>query len=458
LSIARMAAELADETTRLTGFTASEGLSVRAVFDVSYRHLDAGAAALYRRLALHPGADFGAGIVAALTATLGVPGPPPIEVLLQASLIQERDEDRFRYHDLLRLHAASKADTDETGDDRRATVLVMAEWYLAAAQRADDVVTPYRRRPPYTAWSTATALPQFGGRGDALRWLELERENLTAAGRTALELGHAELAWHLCDVLWPLLLFCKPPLPERRELDRRGVAAARAWGDAWAEGVMLKRLGWVTAQLGDHAAAEAHTRAAIERYTAADDVRGMLDAQEGLADVHFAAGRVEQGVQILTEVLAGNRRLGAPRSIGLTLIGLGLRLPALGRAAEAVALLHEARAVFEGLAAIDPYNGVRATIGLAGALLAAGDPAAAERAATEAAQRMHGLGAVHEQAEALALLGRIARHRGDRPAARRHYRAAIDLLTGTGSAQVPVLRHTLDELESGGGGGGPPDA
>ena len=447
LSVARVAEELTDEATRLEGLSVAEGLSVRAAFDVSYRHLDASAAMLYRRLALHPGAEFGSGLVDALTSTIEVVTPrAPLELLLQASLLQESDEERFRFHDLLRLHARLKAEVDEARDDRDAAVVIMLEWYLAAARRADDVVTPYRRRPAYAPLSQSVCLPEFGNREDALRWLERERVNLVAAGRVALEFGHAALAWQLCDVLWPLLLFFKPPLRDRMEVDSRGVAAARLWGDAWAEAVMLKRLGRVLTKLGDYAAAESHTRAAIQRYDDAGDARGHLDAQEGLASVYFESGREQQAAHILTGVLAGNRRLGEPRNVGLTLIGLGTVLPRLGRAAEAIMLLQEARAVFDQLTTIDPYNGVRATLGLASAFLAAGELSAAERAATEAAQRTRALGAAHEQAEALALLGQVVQRRGDVGTARRHYLAAVELFTTAGSPRASVVRGELDKI------------
>ncbi|MER7007199.1 NB-ARC domain-containing protein [Dactylosporangium sp. NPDC000555] len=443
LSVARVAVELANEATRLEGLSVPEGLSVRAAFDLSYRTLNSDAATLYRRLSLHPGVDFGSGVVDALATAAGCAGArAPIEALLQASLLQERHEERFRFHDLVRLHARLKAQEDDAGD-RDAAVLTMAEWYLAAARRADAVLTPYRTGPSYAAATEPASLPRFGGRDDALRWLDRERANLIAASRVALELGNAALAWHLSDALWPLLLFVKPPLRERLEVDSRGVAAARLWGEPAAEAVMLRRLSRVLTKLGDYAAAESHAHAAIRRYGDAGDPRGRLDAQQDLASVYRESGREERAAAMLFGVLAGYRRLGDSRGVGLTLIGLGMLLPGLGRAAEAVVLLREARAAFGDAAVADPYNGVRVTLGLAGALLATGDLPAAERAAAEAARGMRDLGASHEQAEALALLGRIALRRDDAGAARRHYRAAMELFAAAGSPRASAVRAEL---------------
>ncbi|GAA2578471.1 tetratricopeptide repeat protein [Dactylosporangium fulvum] len=444
LSVRYVADELADEATRLTGLGVAEGRTVQAAFDVSYRHLDPGAAALYRRLSLHPGTEFGPGVIRAVaTAIDPATAHRSIEPLLRASLLQEIDEERFRYHDLVRLHARLKADMDEPRNDLRTAVLTQVEWYHGAARRADEVLTPYRRRPAYTPVTGPTCLPRFDAREGALTWLERERVNVVAAGQVALELPHAELAWHLCDVLWPLLLLLKPSLRDRFEIHRRGVTAARLWGDAWAEAVMLNRLGRVCTRLGDAEAAESNLHAAIRLYETAGDVRGRLDAQEGLASAYLAAGRAGPAVHLLEEVLAGSRRLGEPRPLGLALITLGTALPKVGRAAEALPLLREAQAVFDGLIHIDPYNGVRATAGLAGALLAGGELPGAEDAANEAAQRMRALGAVHEEAEVTVLLGRIARRRGDVAAARRHYLAAIELFAAAGSPRASAVRDEL---------------
>ncbi|MFI5911401.1 ATP-binding protein [Dactylosporangium sp. NPDC051541] len=445
LSIRGVADELADETTRLAGFGGPGDHTVRAAFDVSYRHLDANTAALYRRLAFHPGPEFGPGIVRAVAAAIDpTSAAPAIERLLQANLLQETAEERFKYLDLVVLHARAQTGAEE----QRIARLSQLEWYHAAARRADEVLTPYRRRPAYTAITEPVGLPRLHSRPAALAWLEREGANLVTAGPVAFDLAHFELAWALCDVLWPLLLLVKPPLRERLEIHRRGVAAARAWGDPWAEAIMLTRVGRVHTRLGDTATAAADLDAAIRLFDTAGDARGRLDAQEALAAAHLAANRLDHAVHLLREVLDGSRRLGEPRAVGLALTTLGTALSRAGRAAEALPPLREARALFEGLGELDPYNGVRATAGIAGALLATGDLAGAEKAATEAAHGMHDLGSSHEEAEARTLLGAIARRRGDPEAARRHYHSAIELFTASGSPRAAEVAAEASSVRS----------
>jgi tetratricopeptide (TPR) repeat protein len=441
LSVGRMASELADEAGRLVGLSAPEGPSLQAALDLSYRSLPSEVAALYRRLALHPGPDFGMGPVAALLAPEAHP-PRAVDQLLEANLLLEIDEERFRFHDLLRLHARQKTETHDTPDQRRAAVGAMLDWYLAVAAAADTIVTPYRRRLPYTPATKPTRLPALTGRDEALDWLERERANLLAAGRAAYDHGYHELAWHLSDVVWPLFLYHAHDR-EQQEVDRRGVAAARRWGNAWAEADMLKRLGRSCRKVGEYDTAEQHLRAAIRRYEEIGDARGRLDAWDGLAALYRDSGREAEAVTLFRRVLAANRDHGDERSTGLSLINLGLLLPRLGRTGEAVDMLHEARELFAGLADVDPYNGVRVLHALAGAHLRAHDLDSAERYAAEAAEQMRELGSAYGQAEALDLLGQVAQGRGELVAARRRYEAAVRVFEGTNPARASQVRGRL---------------
>jgi tetratricopeptide (TPR) repeat protein len=122
-----------------------------------------------------------------------------------------------------------------------------------------------------------------------------------------------------------------------------------------------------------------------------------------------------------------------------------------GRPADALPLLTEAGEIFAGLSDVDPYNAVRVLSGLAAAHLGLGDLAAAERCATEAVRRMADLGSDNERAEAVVLLGRIARRRGDDEAARQHYREAADVFDRLASPRLPAVLRLLDE--AGGGAG-----
>jgi tetratricopeptide (TPR) repeat protein len=312
---------------------------------------------------------------------------------------------------------------DETPEQRDYATRVVLEWYFAAAGNADLVLTPYRRRLPYTPATVVPEVPSFSDRDAALAWLEAERVNLIAAGRLALEHDWPELAWHFSDVMWPLLLYRKH-YRDRQSIDEVGVEAARRWGNTFAEADMLKRLGRTLTRSGDHETAEQHLRHAAARFGDLGDRRGVADAEEMLAALYRDSGQTAEALPLFEAVLAAYRQLGADRNIGLALINLGLLLPDLGRAGEAIPLLHEARSILSRFTSVDPYNGIRVEYALAVAHLATGELADAASAAALAADGMHQLGAQHEEAQAIELLAQVSRRRGDKDAAGRHHEAA----------------------------------
>lgn len=451
LTVRRMVDELADEAQRLTRLSVVEGLSIRTTFQFSYQALTPEASVLYRRLALHPGAEFGMDLISVVAGAGGADGArvgTVVGELLDANLVEEVTEDRFRYHDLLRLYAREMSEQDDPPDARLAAVRMMLEFYLAAARRADRVVTPYRRRLPYVYQQAMDGPPEFSDRAAALGWLDRERSNLLEAGRVAFDLGLHELTWQLSDVAWPLLLYFKG-YQERLEIDERGVRAARAWGNIWAEAVMLKRLGRACSRVGAHDAAERHGRAAVDRYRQVGDIQGVIDAEEGLATLYADTGREDQAAEAYARVLAGRRTLPNARSVGLSCLNLGMLRTRTGRPADALPLLVEAGQIFAELSEVDPYNAARVLIGLADAYLGAGDLAAAEESATEAGRRMAELGTDSERAEAVFLLGRIAQRRGDDEAARQHYREAAAIFAARAAPRLPDVLRRLDELDGG---------
>ncbi|GIL29035.1 hypothetical protein NUM_42890 [Actinocatenispora comari] len=414
LPVGAMAGELGDERRRLEVLSLGDGdVSVEASLDLSYRSLPAAGAALYRRLALHPGREFCAGVAESVSGTRA---GRTLDLLVGASLLEEIDADRFRFHDLLRLHARRRAEADDPPQLRSSVLRALVEWYVAAAMRADRVVTPYRRRLPYRFVSAVSGLPELSDRAGALAWLETERLNLIESGRVAMREGWYELAWQLADVMWPLLLYRKHRR-DRLEIDKRGMAAAQAWGNRLAEAHMCKRLARICVTTGDPVAAEHHLHQAIGLYEQVGDERDRVDARAALVSLYRATGRLGEATATARAVLEANRRLDDPRSTGLALLMLAELLTHGDQPDEALGLLTQAERLFTQLDEVDPYNGVRVQTALAATLLRQGDPGRAGRAATRAADGMAWLGSDFEQAQALNLLGQAAAAQDDARAA-----------------------------------------
>jgi tetratricopeptide (TPR) repeat protein len=448
LTVARLVEDLQAETTRLHRLRMPD-TSVQATLDLSYRNLTPEVAALYRRLSAHPGPDFGPAAIGALVSSIDGPATgwtaAAIETLVQANLVQEDSLDRFHLHDLLRLHARQLLASEDTRTDQDDTVRSVLEWYLGAADVADQRIRPYRRTRlsySYARRRTEAPVPSLTDRATALAWLERERVNLIAAGRTALACGWAELAWHLSNVVWSLLLYGKH-YRDRIDIDEVGVAAARMWGNRTAEALMLSRLGLACTTARRYDEAERHLSLAVTRWNEVGDARSAAEAREMTAALYRETERVAEAVLMYENVLAVHRRLGDSRWIGLTSISLGSLLTEAARAPEAVDVLLDARRIFAGLTDVDPYNGFRAEIALAAAYLAVGDLGTARAAAIRGRDGMRTLGSAFEQAQALVVLGRIAHRGGDPDTARRDWTEALHIYEAVQSPRAEALRDRM---------------
>ncbi|MCX2729621.1 hypothetical protein OOZ19_05180 [Saccharopolyspora sp. NFXS83] len=180
---------------------------MRSVFDVSYQELPAQARELYRALGLHPGPEFHLTAASAAAGLSTSALREPLAVLLDANLLQEVRADRFRFHDLIRLHAKEKAGAECTAERRRDVVLRVVEHYIRRARAAAELCTPHLRGAAYDFAHPAVDSADFTGHREALDWLEAERANLVGGVRAAVGHGLPAAAWQLGHVLWPLFRY-----------------------------------------------------------------------------------------------------------------------------------------------------------------------------------------------------------------------------------------------------------
>jgi tetratricopeptide (TPR) repeat protein len=441
--VKRIVAELTAESVGVERSMSTVDRLINACLDLSYRTLSPEAATLYRRLGLHPGHDFGTGVASTVVHKPGLCSLQLLEILTEASLLEEHAEDRYRFHDLLRQHAHRHAVEDEDGDTRHRVVVTILEWYLAAASAADHVITPYRRRLPYTMQSSPTETPAFTERSDALQWLDHERTNLIAAARMAMEVELPELAWHLSDVMWPLLLYRKH-YSDRLEIDRRGVEAAQAWGNQFAAADMLKRLGRICTTLGQYQEADQHFAESLKHWTDLNDQRGQADTRELCALLRWQQGDIATAIAEFEQLSRLNINLGADRSAALNLINLTELLLQSRRAADALPRALQARQILADFRDSDPYNWSRSGIVLGTVHMELGDRGTAIPLALSGLADMELLGSVHGQAEAHLLLADLARQADNHSDAQRHLAIAHEKLVSVGSPRADRVRRKLD--------------
>ncbi|WP_026411814.1 tetratricopeptide repeat protein [Actinomadura oligospora] len=393
--IGRLSAELADEERRLARLTAEGKPVVEAVFDAAYADLPPGAAALYRGLGAFPGPDFSAELCDLVTGA-----DDALDALLESSLLEEVDEDRYRFHDLVRLHAQSVA--DESRDLRRRFV----GWYLKEVRACDWAVLGQRLRVAAPPEPSET-------RDDALGWLEREHANILAVVRMAAAERWDDLVWRFTESLWALFDSHAHPTDEL-EIARLGLASARHVDDDVAEARMHTLLVRALLRGGRLDEAAAELPALTELGDAIVTVRtGSLatDArrQRVLGGVIEAVGIVRQRQGDHEAAIAAFHR---SRDINACLINLrgvavhgyllGGALIAAGRHGEAVTQLEFSLRVQEG--GPDPLTDAKIRTRLGEAYLALGRPGDAAEELTRALATLATRDMPAREARALELL------------------------------------------------------
>ncbi|MEO6083567.1 MAG: NB-ARC domain-containing protein [Umezawaea sp.] len=425
-SLAKEVGDLRVEDDRLSTLALGGAASVEAVFDLSYLELPPLQARLYRLCAVHPGTTFGSEVVAAAAGESLTDVQEALGDLVEKNLVIEIGDERFRFHDLLRLHARQRADA-EPRPDHDASLSRMIEWYLDRAVAADRVVNPSRPRLG-PRFRDAPDQP-FGDRAEALDWLEEERGNLVGAVKAAADLGRPDLVWQLCEAMWSLFLL-RHHFSDWIETHLLGVAATVELGDRSAEARIRTQLG--IGYLGFDAVDDASPQftAALRAAEAAGDDSGRATALRQLGKVARAAGDFDGALGHLRESLVLERALGRRRGEGLAHRRIGEVLTAAGRHDEAVAELEQGERVLAELG--DSIGVARLRTFLAAAHLGAGRVARAEAVLTEALAVIADAGSPSYVADVLVLLAEVAERHGDPVRARERYLAAQQVYADAG--------------------------
>ncbi|MEH1130232.1 tetratricopeptide repeat protein [Micromonospora sp. CPCC 206061] len=430
--VKRVADELAQEHRRLRG--------LHGVFDMSYAALSDPVARCYRAVGVHPGAEFGLPVVAATLGVDEMEAGDLLDILVEANLVAEVAGERYRLHDLVRLHARQRAEADpEAPVIERRTL----EWYLAGVMAADVLLTPHRRRDPADPFTHLDAgAVRHTGHQAALEWLEAERANLVAGVQYAAR-DEPLLAWRLADAMWALFRYRRLH-HDRMVVDRIAVECARRLDDPDREARMLRR--WAHAHVDAGRVDEA--RALFERSERLchdiGDRYGAVAALEGVGLVALVQHRYADAAAHFGRQVRLCRDIGEHRRAGMALQYLGIVHNELGEYRPALGRLREAAGVFAGLPTADPFNAALIGIEAGRAQVGLGESAAARTELTNALNEMRRLGSPRGVASALWRLGELALSDPSRLAeARAHLAEAQRLYEHLGDAEAEPVRRLL---------------
>ncbi|WP_405608455.1 NB-ARC domain-containing protein [Streptomyces sp. NBC_01508] len=205
-----MTRAMSREGGRLATLDAGGDRAVESALDESYEALSTETARGYRQLGLPPVAELCTAVAAAACDLTVERAERLLDELIEVNLVEELGPDRYRFHDLVRLHAAQLAAAHDSSEARDGVVRRVADWYLATATAAEALLSPSRRTLRRDYAVAPTGVPRFEDTRAALDWLDTERLHLMALLRTAVEHGWDATAWQLADSSQPLFLRLRP--------------------------------------------------------------------------------------------------------------------------------------------------------------------------------------------------------------------------------------------------------
>lgn len=134
--VADLVDELVAARDRLARIRA-EDVTVKAAFDLSYDILPAPQQHFFRRLGLHPGAEFDVHAAAALGGTDLVESRRHLQTLQNVHLVEQPRRDRYQMNNLIRVYARTRAEQDPPADTAAAVRRLM-DHYGRRRQRHEE--------------------------------------------------------------------------------------------------------------------------------------------------------------------------------------------------------------------------------------------------------------------------------------------------------------------------------
>ncbi len=177
-SVEDMARRLSAEQDRLRELRCGD-LAVRTSFQLSYDVLDEPSMRVFRLLGLAPPGELSLAAIAVLTGLDVTAAEPVLDVLADCHLIENPVAGRYRLHDLLRLFAAEKAQSELDQEQRGQAAARLITWYWAALRAAAGALAQGRLLAHGTEEvPEAPFVPVFATHAEALAWCDRERGGL----------------------------------------------------------------------------------------------------------------------------------------------------------------------------------------------------------------------------------------------------------------------------------------
>ncbi len=321
--------QLADEQQRLAQLYLSD-LDVRASLVLSYQELDTTAARLFRLLGLLTGPNFTLPLAASLLDVEPAVAKESVHYLVERQLLEPVGRERYRFHDLVRSFARGQLAQEELVEERQATRLRVARWYLENSENFTKVLNHQ---------SIEAIEPHL--LAAALNWFETERSNLLAS----LEWAYQAQAW---DIVVPfaksLVNFfdIRAYLADWERTQLWALEATRELGNTQEEAQTLTNLGKVYFRQGDWGKTIERYGQSLSIFRELEDSHAEAMSLGNLANIYSQQGDWLKARDCYEQSLGSFTKLGDINKEGQTLVNMGILYVQQGNKHKAVALWREA--------------------------------------------------------------------------------------------------------------------
>lgn len=386
-------------------------------FGMSVRQLNREQRRLFRLLGLIPGSTFTDYVAAAVADVSLRSARAMLEDLLDAHLVQQPADGRYRLHDLVRRHARHATFDHETPADRERALHRVLDFYVHTAAAADSAMPFLSPTRPVSAGSPPKELPRFPGRDAAFFWFVSEYTNLMAVFDAAVEAGADT---HVCELPRFMRAFFarRCGTTHLNALFEQSLTAAQNLGDPRQLAQAHSDLGFARYNAGRMSEAAAAYAAAAPLVAAAGDPLPRAELTMRCAQLRWDEGDIEEPLELFRQAHHLYATSGCPTSAADAIAGEAWATLQLGHRDRAARLARDALA-------LHPSQQAMVTLGVA---IAADEPEQAlahlDRALTLAREDGH----THNEAWCLNCRGVALRAMGRHEAALDSHREAFTLL------------------------------
>nr|WP_063810521.1 BTAD domain-containing putative transcriptional regulator [Kibdelosporangium phytohabitans] len=352
-TLSQVVQALTDEMSEPGSFRSGMGSELYAALSWSYRALDPPAAAMFRKLGLHPASDISTDAAAVIVDLPLTRAKQVLDQLHDAHMVEQLRPRRYELHDLIRLYAAEEASRTDSTDASLAAIRRVLDWYLHTAVSAESILQP-RRRFDFVAPLTSTVPPiEFADQAGATAWFEQEFDCLRSVVIWAAAHGWGGHAWRIV-IAMTTFMDRRIAWQEGAELLETALAAARAAEDRTGEGYAFNSLACQQIDQNELARAMSNLEQAIDCFIDTGHQAGETMALSNLGLVHAQAGEPERGLQFCTDGLALAEELGYQRGVANNLNNMAKAHIAMGNQEKAIDCYLRADRLFAEIGDIEP--------------------------------------------------------------------------------------------------------